>query len=98
MVQDIGIDLSTLPQKELIKQRQNAYLRAMGMITADEMVAAQAAGAPVNPAQIPQAGPPQGGEGGGASRGTGQQGDGGQVGPTAAPKLPPPQQPGAAGQ
>lgn len=73
VAQDILVDLSSAPQKELLKQRLSAYTKAQGMITADEMIAMQNAGIPVNPAQIPQqvapgkpgqpapAGPPGGG-------------------------------------
>jgi len=88
MVQDIAIDLSTLPQKELIKQRMNAYLRAQGFITADELVAAQAAGAMVNPAQIQPPGPPPGA--GSAQGKPNAPPEGGSVAPTAAPALPAP--------
>ena len=91
MVQDIAIDLSTLPQKELIKQRMNAYLRAQGFITADELVAAQAAGAMVNPAQIQPPGPQPGA--GGAQGKPNAPPEGGSVGPTTAPALPAPAAP-----
>lgn len=86
IIQDIAIDLSTLPQKEIIKRRQNALLRAQGLITADEMVAMQAAGIPINPAQIqqPQAPAPGGGKPGGPAAGPPE---GGKVGPTAAPAM-----------
>ena len=91
MVQDIAIDLSTLPQKELIKQRMNAYLRAQGFITADELVAAQAAGAMVNPAQIQ---PPVEQPGAGGAQGKpNAPPEGGSVGPVAAPALPAPAAP-----
>ena len=88
MVQDIAIDLSTLPQKELIKQRMNAYLRAQGLITADELIAAQAAGMVVDPSQIQQPAEPEGS--GGAQGKPNAPPDGGSVGPTAAPALPAP--------
>lgn len=70
MVQDIMVDLSSAPQKELIKLRLNAFLKAQGMVTADELAAAVQQGIPVAPAAIPQAGPqgsagqPGGGGGG----------------------------------
>jgi len=91
MVQDIAIDLSTLPQKELIKQRMNAYLRAQGLITADELIAAQAAGMVVDPSQIQQPAEPEGAQGKPK-----KPPEGGSVGPTAAPALPAPAAPAAA--
>lgn len=61
MIQDIAVRLSTLPQKELIVQRLNAYLKAQGFLTADELMAAQElaakGGPPVDPSQVPPAGP-----------------------------------------
>jgi len=65
MVQDIMVDLSSAPQKELIKTRLNAFLQAQGMITADQLAAAVNAGIPVAPEAIPQAGPAGAGPGGG---------------------------------
>lgn len=87
MVQDIAIDLSTLPQKELIKQRQNAYLRAQGLVTADDLVAMEAAGIQVDPSQIQQ--PPEQGASGGGKGAPGAAGasEGGQRGPTKAPQA-----------
>uniref|UniRef100_A0A6M3K571 Putative P22-like portal protein n=1 Tax=viral metagenome TaxID=1070528 RepID=A0A6M3K571_9ZZZZ len=86
MVQDIAIDLSTLPQKELIKQRQNAYIKSLGFITADEMLQMQAQGIPIDQSMIQQPQEP-GGAGGGESKKSGPP-EGGNVGPTAAPQLP----------
>ena len=57
LVQDIMIDLSSAPQKELIKIRLNAFMKAQGIITPDEIQAAVASGQPINPAALP---PPQG--------------------------------------
>lgn len=65
VIQDIAIDLSTLPQKELIKMRLNAILKAQGFLTADEMVAMVAAGIPVPPNMIPPMGPEENGATGG---------------------------------
>jgi hypothetical protein len=45
MVQDIAVDLSNAPQKDLIKKRLNAYLQAQGLMTPDQIVAAQDGGA-----------------------------------------------------
>jgi hypothetical protein len=94
MVQDIAVDLSTAPQKELLKARLQAYLKAQGFITPDEMVMMQAQGMAVPPGMLPpdptqaQAGK-QGGPAGNKN------GEGGQVGPTGAspsgaPALPAP--------
>jgi hypothetical protein len=55
MVQDIMVDLSTAPQKELIKVRLNAYLKAQGLVTADELAALVQQGAQVPPNMLPQA-------------------------------------------
>lgn len=60
MVQDVLIDLSSAPQKELIKVRLSAFLKAQGMITPDELAAAIQAGIPVASSQIPQGAPSQG--------------------------------------
>lgn len=57
MVQDILVDLSSAPQKELIKVRLNAYMKSMGMITPDEIAMAMQAGVPINQIQLP---PPTG--------------------------------------
>lgn len=57
LVQDIAVDLSSAPQKALIKARLAAYMKAQGFITPDEMIAAQAAGLAIHPGQLP---PPQG--------------------------------------
>lgn len=66
IIQDIAIDLSSLPQKELLKQRMNAYLKAQGFLTADELTAMQAAGQVVPLQMIPPPGP-HGAPGGGAA-------------------------------
>jgi hypothetical protein len=66
-IMDVAVDLSSLPQKELIKQRVNAVLQSMGLPTADQLMAAQAGGAPLPPPGMeggiapPGAGPPIGG-------------------------------------
>lgn len=52
MVQDIAVDLSTVPQKTLIKMRLAAFLKAQGLPTAEELVAMQQAGVPLNPGMI----------------------------------------------
>lgn len=57
LIQDIAVDVSSLPQKELLKQRLNALLKAQGMLTADELVAAMQSGMPVAPNAIPQGQP-----------------------------------------
>jgi hypothetical protein len=82
MVQDIIVNLSSIPQKELVKQRMSAYLKAMGMLTADEMMVAQAVaeqtGVPINQALIP---PPDmfGQPKGSSSVGGKKDGEGGSV-------------------
>ena len=55
MVQDILVDLSSAPQKELIKVRLNSYMQAMGMITPDQLAQALATGQPIA-AQLPPPG------------------------------------------
>lgn len=55
LVQDIVVDLSTIPSKELVKTRINALLQAKGMMTIEQLVAAVAQNRPVQPGQIPQA-------------------------------------------
>lgn len=52
MVQDIAVDLSTVPQKALIKARLSAFLQAQGLPTAEQLVAMQQAGIPLNPSMI----------------------------------------------
>lgn len=84
LVQDILVDLASVPQKELIKQRLAAYLRAMGMYTADDMMImqqqAQASGIPLDISRIPPPGmfAPQGGGGGSGEKGGSDKGEGGQ--------------------
>ncbi|MEY4762375.1 MAG: hypothetical protein RLZZ200_2231, partial [Pseudomonadota bacterium] len=68
MVQDVLIDLSSAPQKELIKVRLNAFMKAQGMITADELAAAVQAGIPIAASQIPQGGPPPSAPGGNGAK------------------------------
>lgn len=46
LAQDVLLDLSTAPQKELLKQRLNAFMRAQGMLTADDLVMLEKAGIP----------------------------------------------------
>lgn len=53
MVQDIAVDLSTIPQKALIKMRLAAFLKAQGLPTAEELVMMQQQGIPLNPSMIP---------------------------------------------
>jgi len=52
LVQDIVTDLSNVPQKTLLKKRIAAYMRAQGLLTADDLIAAQAQGLPVLPQQL----------------------------------------------
>ncbi len=94
MIQDIAIELSSLPQKELLKMRMNALLKAQGMLTADELVALMQQGIIPDPSQIPQVAPAPG-KGGAAQPGQpgGQEkGDvtGGGAPPPAKPTAPPP--------
>ena len=63
MVQDIAVDLSTLPQKALIKMRLAAFLQAQGLPSAEQLVQMQQQGIPLNPAMIA---PPPGAAPGGA--------------------------------
>ena len=53
MVQDVVIDLSNIPQKELLKKRVSAYMKAQGLLTADDLVASLANNQIVLPTQIP---------------------------------------------
>jgi len=53
MIQDIAVDLSSAPQKTLIKARLSAYLRAQGLLTADDLAAALKQGQLILPNQIP---------------------------------------------
>lgn len=57
LIQDIAIDLSSLPQKELLKQRMNALLKAQGFLTADEILAMIQQGVMPPPAMVPPMGP-----------------------------------------
>jgi hypothetical protein len=93
MVQDIAVDLSTAPQKELLKARLQAYMKAQGFITPDEMVMMQAAGQQVPPNMIPPNPATEGAAPGGAAGK--KNGEGGQVGHTGAPP-PAPASPAAA--
>jgi hypothetical protein len=71
-IMDIAVDLSSLPQKEIIKQRVNAILMSMGMPTADQLMAMQANGGGVPGAPgMPMPGRPGGPEGPGAPGGGG---------------------------
>lgn len=45
-IMDIAVDISSLPQKEVIKQRVQAVMNAQGIMTGDQMEQATAAGAP----------------------------------------------------
>lgn len=67
MVQDIIVDVSSLPQKELIKLRLDAYLRAQGLMTGDDLAKAAAAGVPIDASQIPPPAAPGGAPGGAAA-------------------------------
>jgi hypothetical protein len=88
LVQDIIVDLSSAPQKELIKQRLAMYLKAMGMYTADEMMIlqqqAEQSGIPLDISRIPPPGmfAPQGG---GGEPGAKDKGEGGTAGGGAPP-------------
>lgn len=96
LVQDIVLDLSTAPQKEVIKMRLNAMMKAQGFITADEMLMMQAAGIPVNPAMLPPMPPPGTPMGGGKPKKEGG-GEGGSTtsGGTAPGQNPAPASPGS---
>jgi hypothetical protein len=103
LIQDIAIDLSTLPQKELLKMRLNAYMKAQGMVTADELVAMIQAGVMPQAGSVPPPGPAgeqtggekkpdpnsEGGTAGGANSGAAQPPAGAQGQP--APALAAPQ-------
>ena len=92
MVQDIAVDLSTVPQKALIKLRLAAYLKAMGLPTAEELVAMSQSGIPLNPGMIaPPLTPPGKAAPGGAGRGDGKEQPAGPTG--GQPALPAPGQP-----
>lgn len=95
MAQDIAVDLSTVPQKELIKRRIDAFLQAQGFITADQLLMMQAQGIQVDPSMIPPQ-PEQKGAGGGNGKGNPAK-EGDSMGSTAASVLPPSPAP-AAGQ
>ena len=52
LIQDVAVDLSTAPQKTLLKARLGAYMKAQGLLTPDELVSAMSKGQPVLPSQI----------------------------------------------
>lgn len=60
IIQDIIVRASSLPQKELIMQRMNAYAKAQGFLTMEELIQAQASGLGVLPGQVPPPGPTHG--------------------------------------
>lgn len=98
MAQDIAIDLSTVPQKALLKARIDAMLQAQGFVTADQMMMMQAMGMPIPAGMIPPS--PEPGKSGGAPGKGNPAKEGDSVGSTAAAVLPPspaPSQPAASG-
>lgn len=87
LVQDIAVDLSSAPQKALIKARLAAYMKAQGFITPDEMIAIQAGGGAIHPGQLPPPAPITA-KGGAPAQGGGAEGgdSGGGPPPGGAPK------------
>lgn len=69
LIQDIAIDLSTLPQKELLKMRLSAAMAAQGLMTADQLVAAVQSGMIQQGMGVPPMGPPDGSGAGGGREG-----------------------------
>ena len=94
MAQDIAIDLSTVPQKELIKRRVDAFLQAQGFITADQLLQLQAQGIQVDPSKLPPS--PEPGKPGQRKQEGNPSKEGDTMGSAAASVLPPSPAPVAA--
>ena len=91
MVQDIAVDLSTVPQKALIKLRLAAFLKVQGLPTAEELVQMYQAGLPLDPSMLAPPPSPAGAGGAAPAKPGGKEQP---VGPTGGPPaLPAPAQP-----
>ncbi|MRR49363.1 MAG: hypothetical protein EG825_00370 [Rhodocyclaceae bacterium] len=50
-IMDVAIDISSLPKKEVLKQRVQSFMNAQGMMTGDQIEAAASTPTPAQPAQ-----------------------------------------------